>query len=109
MYARGLRFDVGFGRPQAAEQIAHETESAMSRHAGFQSMLLLADYLGGRYTLIAYWDSEQHYYDFSYSADARQLEDTVKALLRGVPFAGFYRVHQPGNAAVPTRETVRAS
>ena len=109
MYAKVLRFNVGFGRPQAAEQIAQETEAAMSQHPGFQSMLLLADYLGGRYTLITYWDSEQHYYDFSYSAGSRELDSLVKSLLSGVPFAGFYIVHQPGNAAVPTRETVPAS
>jgi heme-degrading monooxygenase HmoA len=109
MYAKVLRFDIGFGRPQAAEQIVQETEAAMSQHPGFQSMLLLADYLGGRYLLIAYWDSDQHYYDFSYSADARNLEGTVKALMSGVPFAGFYTVHQSGGAAVPTRETVPAN
>lgn len=95
MYAKLLRFDVGFGRPRAAEQIARETEQAMARRAGFASMSLLADYLGGRYTLIAYWQSERDYYDFSYSADARELEGVVGKLMSGVPFTGFYQVYQP--------------
>lgn len=95
MYARLLRFDVGFGRPQVAEQVAAETQALMSRHPGFQSMLLLADYLGGRYTLIAYWDTARHYYDFSYSPDARRLEETVESWMEGVPFVGFYQVYHP--------------
>lgn len=95
MYAKLLRFDVGFGRPRAAEQIARETEAAMSRWSGFASMSLLADYLGGRYTLIAYWQSERDYYNFSYSADARELEGVVGKLMSGVPFTGFYQVYQP--------------
>lgn len=95
MYAKLLRFDVGFGRPRAAEQIARETEQAMACRAGFASMSLLADYLGGRYTLIAYWQSERDYYDFSYSADARELEGVVGKLMSGVPFTGFYQVYQP--------------
>ena len=70
MYARLLRFDVGFGHPELAEEIARETEAAMSRHPGYRSMQLLADYLGGRYVLISYWDSDRHLYDFSYSPDA---------------------------------------
>jgi heme-degrading monooxygenase HmoA len=95
MYAKLLRFDVGFGRPQSAAQIAAETQKAMARHPGFASMELLADYLGGRYTLIAYWQSERDYYTFSYSADARELEGTVDRLMSGVPFSGFYQVYQP--------------
>jgi len=95
MYARVLRFDVGVGRPQAAEQIARETQAAMGRHPGFQSMLLLADYLGGRYTLITYWDSGQHLYDFSYSPDARKLEELLGAYMQKVPFFDTYSVYQP--------------
>lgn len=102
MYAKVLRFDVGFGRPQLAERIAGETEAAMGRHPGFAQMLLLADYLGGRYVLIAYWDSERHYYDFSYSPDARALEHSVQGLMTGVPFAGAYEVYQPHGGPVPT-------
>ena len=95
MYAKLLRFDVGFGRPQSAEQIAAETRKTMSRHPGFASMELLADYLGGRYTLIAYWHTERDYYNFSYSPDARELEGAVGRLMTGVPFTGFYQVYQP--------------
>jgi heme-degrading monooxygenase HmoA len=95
MYAKLLRFDVGFGRPQSAAQIAAETQKTMSQHPGFASMELLADYLGGRYTLIAYWRSERDYYAFSYSPDARELESTVGKLMSGVPFTGFYQVYQP--------------
>ena len=95
MYAKLLRFDVGFGRPRAAELIALETEKTMSRWPEFASMTLLADYLGGRYTLIAYWESERAYYEFSYSPDARELEGTVGKLMSGVPFTGFYQVYQP--------------
>lgn len=103
MYARLLRFDVGFGRPELAERIAVETQTLMSRHPGFQSMLLLADYLGGRYALIAYWDSARHYYDFSYSPEARQLEALVDTWLEGVPFVGFYQVYQPGASVADRR------
>jgi heme-degrading monooxygenase HmoA len=95
MYAKLLRFDVGFGRPRAAEEIAAETEKTMARWPGFASMELLSDYLGGRYTLIAYWRGEREYYDFSHSADARELEETVGALMSGVPYIGFYQVYQP--------------
>ena len=96
MYARLVRFDTGFGRPQLAEQITAETQATMSRHPGFRSMLLLADYLGGRYSLLAFWDSDRHYYDFSYSADARRLEETIEGWLEGVPFVGVYQVYEPG-------------
>lgn len=99
MYAKLLRFDVGFGRPGAAQQIATETQAAMARHPGFASMELLADYLGGRYTLIAYWRGERDYYDFSYSPDARELEATVGKLMSGVPYAGFYQVYAPPASA----------
>lgn len=95
MYAKLLRFDVGFGRPQSAELIAAETRKTMSRHAGFTSMELLADYLGGRYTLIAYWQTERDYYNFSYSPDARELEGTIAKMMSGVPYSGFYQVFQP--------------
>ena len=95
MYAKLLRFDVGFGRPQLAEQIATESQSTMSRHPGFSRMELLADYLGGRYTLIAYWDSQDHYYDLSYSPDAVELEKTVDGWMSGVPYVGFYTVYDP--------------
>ncbi len=95
MYAKLLRFDVGFGRPRAAAQIAHDSELAMSRWPGFNSLSLLADYLGGRYTLIAYWESDQDYYQFSYSPEARELEESVGKFLSGVPFSGFYQVYQP--------------
>ena len=99
MYAKLVRFDVGFGRPQLAEQITTEAQATMSRFPGFGSMLLLADYLGGRYTLIAYWDSSHHYYDFSYSPEARQLEEAITTWLSGVPFTGTYEVYQPGSNA----------
>lgn len=92
MYAKLLRFDVGFGRPQLAEQIAAETQAAMSRHAGYDSMHLLADYLGGRYMLISYWSDQDRLYDFSYSPEARQLEQTIATWLEGVPFIGTYEV-----------------
>lgn len=92
MYAKLLRFDVGFGRPHLAEQIAAETRATMARYPGFTAMQLLADYLGGRYMLITYWESEQHLYDFSYSAEARQLEQTIETWLEGVPFVGTYQV-----------------
>jgi hypothetical protein len=95
MYAKLLRFDVGFGRPQLAERIAVETQSTMFRHPGFDRMELLADYLGGRYTLIAYWTGEAEYYDFSYSPDAVELEKMVDGLMSGVPYTGFYTVYQP--------------
>ena len=95
MYAKVLRFDVGFGRPRLAEQIASETEAAMSRFAGYDSLELLADYLGGRYTLIAYWVTDRDYYNFSYSPAAEELEKTVDTLMTGVPYVGFYEVYQP--------------
>lgn len=95
MYAKLLRFDVGFGRPGAAQQIAMETQTTMAGHPGFASMELLADYLGGRYTLIAYWRSEREYYDFSYSPEARTLEGMVGTLMSGVPFVGFYQTYEP--------------
>ena len=95
MYAKLLRFDVGFGRPRAAEQIATETEKVMSRWVGFASMELLADYLGGRYTMISYWHDDREYYDFSHSADARELEGVVGKLMSGVPYTGFYQVYLP--------------
>lgn len=95
MYAKLLRFDVGFGRPQLAEQIASETQTTMARHPGFERMELLADYLGGRYTLIAYWRDQDEYYSFSYSPDAVALERTVDGLMSGVPYVGFYSVYQP--------------
>lgn len=99
MYARVLRFDVGFGRPELAERIATETQTAMSRWPGFQSMQLLADYLGGRYTLVSYWDDDRHLYDFSYSADSKQLEDLIDGLMVKVPYVGTYAVYQPGSGA----------
>ena len=92
MYAKLLRFDVGFGRPQVAEQIAAETQAAMSCHPGYDSLQLLADYVGGRYLLITYWTDQDKLYDFSYSADARRLERTVNTWLSGVPFVGTYEV-----------------
>lgn len=95
MYAKLLRFDVGFGRPRAAAQIAQESEKTMTRWPGFQSATLLADYLGGRYTLISYWTSHHDYYEFSYSPDARELDKTITDLLSGVPYVGFYQVYQP--------------
>ena len=95
MYAKLLRFDVGFGRPQLAERIAADTQATMSRHVGFDRMELLADYLGGRYTLIAYWGGEDDYYNFSYSPDAVALEKMVDGLMSGVPYTGFYTVYQP--------------
>ena len=95
MYAKLLRFDVGFGRPRSAEQIATETQKVMSRWTGFDSMELLADYLGGRYTMIAYWHDDRQYYDFSHSADARELEGVVGKLMSGVPYTGFYQVYLP--------------
>ncbi|MFN8541694.1 MAG: hypothetical protein U0232_29980 [Thermomicrobiales bacterium] len=95
MYAKLLRFDVGFGRPQLAEQIATESQSTMARHPGFERMELLADYLGGRYTLIAYWRTEDDYYNFSYAPDAVALEKTVDGWMSGVPFTGFYTVYDP--------------
>lgn len=95
MYAKVLRFDVGFGRPRLAERIAAETEAAMSRFPGYDSMELLADYLGGRYTLIAYWNSDREYYTFSYSPESDQLEQAVDSLMSGVPYAGFYEVYTP--------------
>ncbi len=95
MYAKLLRFDVGFGRPQLAERIAADTQATMSRFPGFDRMELLADYLGGRYTLIAYWNGEDDYYNFSYSPDAVALEKMVDGVMSGVPYAGFYTVYQP--------------
>lgn len=96
MYAKLLRFDVGFGRPQLAEQIAADTQSTMSRFPGFERMELLADYLGGRYTLITYWSDQDDYYRFSYSPEAVALEKGVDTLMSGVPYVGFYSVYQPG-------------
>lgn len=48
----------------------------------------MADDLGGRYTLIAYWRSEDDYYNFSYAPDAVTLEKTVDGWMSGVPFTG---------------------
>ena len=98
MYARLLRFDVGFGYPELAEEIARQTEAAMARHPGYRSMQLLADYLGGRYVLISYWDSDRHLYDFSYSEDAAQLERWLDSQMLKVPFVGTYAVYQPAGA-----------
>jgi len=98
MFARLLRFDVGFGYPELAEEIARQTEAAMARHPGYRSMQLLADYLGGRYVLISYWDSDRHLSDFSYSDDAAQLERWLDSQMLKVPFVGTYAVYQPSSA-----------
>lgn len=95
MFAKLLRFNVGFGRPELAQRIAAATEATMSGHPGYRMMILLADYLGGRYTLVTFWDSDRHLYDFSYSADARRLEGTIEEWLSGVPFVGTYQVYVP--------------
>lgn len=96
MYARVLRFDVGFGRPDLAEELARRTEAAMAPYAGFRSLELLADYLGGRYLLTTYWDSDEQLYTFSYSNDATKLEEFIDANMVKVPYVGTYAVYQPG-------------
>lgn len=100
MQAKVLRFDVGFGRPELAEQLAARAEAAMSAYPGFRSTRLLADYLGGRYLLLAFWDSADDLYTFSYSADATTLEDFIDRNMVKVPLVGEYEVYQPGGAAV---------
>lgn len=98
MQAKVLRFDVGFGRPELAEQLAERAGAAMSPFPGFRSTQLLADYLGGRYMLIAFWDNDDDLYQFSYSAEATALEDFIDQNMVKVPLVGAYEVYQPGPA-----------